>query len=146
MPHPKSIFLSFLVATTTILAMPNMIPAHIRSVFPYSTIHARSESPTAKADCETAGVYICEDVGFKGSCTLYHNCTGSAPSACTVLDGKASAIGPDVGFSCNLYRSDNCRATPGVPDSVLTLKFPGEGYLTNRGWNDAVRSYQCFKD
>jgi hypothetical protein len=48
-------------------------------------------------------VYICNDANWAGKCTYYTSSIGAAPEDCTVLDGSASSIGPDEGFTCWFY-------------------------------------------
>jgi hypothetical protein len=48
-------------------------------------------------------VYVCSDANWTGHCEHHISPLGTAPSDCTVLDGTASAIGPDVGFDCYFY-------------------------------------------
>jgi hypothetical protein len=49
-------------------------------------------------------VYICSDANWLGYCHNYYNATGTADEDCTVVDGKASSMGPERGFVCWVYR------------------------------------------
>ncbi|KAF2847731.1 hypothetical protein T440DRAFT_520634 [Plenodomus tracheiphilus IPT5] len=110
-------------------------------------------SPTSSTSVPTpsvlAGVYICSDINWQGSCIHHRTPLGSSPSSCTTLNGTASSIGPDVGFSCNLYTNSYCDAIFTDGRDVMTLKYPGTADLrsTSKGdLNDKVYSYQCFED
>jgi hypothetical protein len=214
MSRLQTIFLSFLLATTTIFALPNPIPANIKDISPYATTAAPSTSTSTnkQADCERAGVSV--PILLNSSTTLEaialhsmhpprsntepsiesnkvtrlpftRTSTGREPThfyttvlvahrnSVPCLTGRRRRLGPRRAFIatsigtfrfdmclpfCSLptlqardnanpmCRSDNCHDTPGDPDSRLMLRYPGEAFLTNIGWNDAARSYQCFKD
>jgi len=60
MSRLQTIFLSFLLATTTIFALPNPIPANIKGISPYATIAAPSTLPSTnkQVDCERVGVSV----------------------------------------------------------------------------------------
>ncbi|KAF2728572.1 hypothetical protein EJ04DRAFT_556665 [Polyplosphaeria fusca] len=129
----------------TFLFLLALLPTLI-AAYPQST----DLTPRSTVDgCETAGVFICEHVNWGGACTHSIACVGGAPDACTKLDGKASSIGPDKGFKCLFYKSDDCLDVPGPSGGVLDLRWPGTGNLFNvngGNWNDIIRSYQCYQE
>lgn len=137
-------------STTTVLA----------TISPNTTVASSvtSETSGASATSETsvptstpgvlAGVYICVDINWGGDCTHHSAPVGSAPSACTTLNGTASSVGPDKGFSCNFYSNSYCDALFTDGRDIITLAYPGAPDLrsTDKGdWNDRVYSFQCFE-
>jgi len=95
-----------------------------------------------------AGVYICSDINWSGICKHYLTPIGSSPSACTLLNGTASSIGPDMGFTCDFYTNSYCDTIFNDRHDVITLEYPGTADLRNLqqgDYNDDFYSYQCFE-
>lgn len=109
-----------------------------------------TETPTNVAEPSTlAGVYICSDINWSGNCKHYLTPIGSSPSACTLLDGTASSIGPDMGFSCNFYTNSYCDSIFNDRHDVIALAYPGTAdlrRLPQGDYNDDFYSYQCFEN
>ncbi|KAI8934693.1 hypothetical protein NX059_008384 [Plenodomus lindquistii] len=96
-----------------------------------------------------AGVYICTDINWSGSCTHTFTPLGSAPSSCTTLNGTASSIGPDVGVRCRFYTNSYCDTIFTDESDFITLSYPGTSDLRNSekgDWNDRVFSFLCFEE
>ncbi|KAF1851907.1 uncharacterized protein K460DRAFT_43708 [Cucurbitaria berberidis CBS 394.84] len=97
---------------------------------------------------ESAGVYICEDYNWGGKCEYKLSPLGSSDEDCTILDGTASSIGPDVGFQCLFFTNGYCRSLANDGLDTLILTYPGNSNLlvTEKGdFNDKFHSYLCFK-
>ncbi|KZM21482.1 uncharacterized protein EKO05_0006303 [Ascochyta rabiei] len=101
-----------------------------------------------KTDDELAGVYICEDNAWGGACTHTYSRLGSDPLDCTIIDGRASSIGPDPGYHCIFYTNSFCATLTTDRSETLTLSYPGSdnlGFTEQGDFNDRVLSYSCFK-
>ncbi|KAK7183814.1 hypothetical protein DPSP01_004438 [Paraphaeosphaeria sporulosa] len=113
-----------------------LIPTILTFLTLFTTALAR---PTA----ELANVYVCEHINWGGACVnvLYAIDSGD----CVSLDGTASSIRPDKGFSCTFYKNGSCRTFDG--SASLKLQDPGSADLTKEAgeWNDAARGFQCFR-
>ncbi|KAF1917028.1 hypothetical protein BDU57DRAFT_415851, partial [Ampelomyces quisqualis] len=93
-------------------------------------------------------VFICEHINWGGQCEHKYRPTGTSDGDCTVLDGEASSIGPDKGWTCLFYTNAFCRALAGDGSDVLQVEYPGIGDLGRAdkgGWNDRARSYWCVR-
>ncbi|KAJ8107861.1 hypothetical protein OPT61_g8575 [Boeremia exigua] len=111
-----------------------------------AAIAARDVSPV---EDDMAGVYICEDVAWGGECTHHVTPLGSDPEACTIIDPRASSIGPDEGFYCLFYTNAFCAPLASDGSDTLSLSYPGTDNLlvTQKGdYNDRLHSYQCFRE
>ncbi|CBX93203.1 hypothetical protein IAQ61_008928 [Plenodomus lingam] len=112
------------------------------------TVSATGTESSMPTPSRLAGIYICSDINWEGSCIHYSTPLGGSPSSCTTLDGKASSVGPDMGFNCIFYANAYCDALFADGRDVLSLSYPGNADLrtTSKGdWNDKVWSYQCFE-
>ncbi|OCL13499.1 hypothetical protein AOQ84DRAFT_225354 [Glonium stellatum] len=97
-----------------------------------------SASPTPRfSKRDNSGVYVCSDVNWGGDCVHYVQAVGG--NDCIKLDGTASSIGPDPGFSCTFYKNVFC---DDLGDGTLNLEYPGDSSMPD-GWNDAVYSFVC---
>ncbi|KAF2024356.1 hypothetical protein EK21DRAFT_78895, partial [Setomelanomma holmii] len=93
-------------------------------------------------------VYICTDINWAGNCTHYQRPLGSGPDDCTKLDGDASSIGPDWGFTCTFYTNTFCDKIRSNQTDWIELSYPGIANLrsTEKGdFNDNVYSYVCLR-
>lgn len=99
----------------------------LTSAFPTSRFNKRDD----------AGIYVCSDVNWGGNCVHYVQPVGGGN--CVTLDGTASSIGPDPGFSCTFFKNGLC---DDLGDGTLHLEYPGVSSMPDR-WNDAVRSFVC---
>lgn len=89
--------LTLLTLLTTALARPTAELANVRlPPHPPSPSRSRSRSNT------WAQVYVCEHVNWEGKCVNIPYAIGSGD--CISLDGTASSIRPDKGFSCTFYK------------------------------------------
>ncbi|ORX89856.1 hypothetical protein BCR34DRAFT_319398 [Clohesyomyces aquaticus] len=145
--HLTSFLSLFLAAPLAlVLAIPrpeNRIPSSETKAAGYAPTSIPFSLKAPEAECEKAGVYVCPDPNWTGHCKYYRQCMGSSPDNCMVLDGKASAIGPDMGAKCLFYKNAFCDDIGG---GRLQLEWPGVADLRTNGWDDVVRSYQCFKN
>ncbi|KAF2256859.1 hypothetical protein BU26DRAFT_558297 [Trematosphaeria pertusa] len=123
----------------------NEVITQPRQQVPGSTGTADTPSPTnTTGSAELASVFVCEHVYWGGTCSIV-----TAPldtGECTPLDGSASSIGPDPGFTCTFYKNGSCRDFTG--SDALTLENPGSPNLldTPKGnFNDVVRGFTCSK-
>ncbi|KAF2115608.1 hypothetical protein BDV96DRAFT_53346 [Lophiotrema nucula] len=134
-----------LLALSYLFALTNGLPTTPSRTF------SRAEQPTPFTNADTVRVTLCTDINWAGTCTDIYTTPGGSPSTCKVLDGTASSIGPMEGVRCVFYRTDNCDPIPGPSGGALPLTFPGLGNLfsvpgqENPNWNDAVRSFNCFR-
>ncbi|KAF9698069.1 hypothetical protein EKO04_003480 [Ascochyta lentis] len=100
-------------------------------------------------DYDVAGVYICEDDAWRGVCTHTYSRLGSNPNDCTIINGRASSIGPDPGYYCIFYTNALCASLTPDRSDTLTLSYPGSdnlGFTFKGNFNDLVLSYSCFKE
>ncbi|KAF1834527.1 hypothetical protein BDW02DRAFT_477501, partial [Decorospora gaudefroyi] len=130
------------VAPTTIITLPSI-----------STNVSTSATPpvstgTAVPVDEPAGVYVCSDTNWGGTCEHKLTQPGGSDMECTPLSGTESSIGPDPGFLCEFYTNAVCRRILTDGSDFLELTYPGIADLrqTPKGdLNDAILSYLCFR-
>ncbi|KAH7063066.1 hypothetical protein B0J12DRAFT_157464 [Macrophomina phaseolina] len=87
-----------------------------------------------------AGLYLCENAGFKGYCVHFTTPFGQCNTITDRFppgDRGVSAAGADTGNWCTLYSKENCHG------EELQVYHPGYENLSPLGWNDRVRSYNC---
>ncbi|KAF2829810.1 hypothetical protein CC86DRAFT_285274 [Ophiobolus disseminans] len=93
-------------------------------------------------------VFICADANWGGACEKKFIPLGSSPDVCTVLDGTASSIGPDQGFTCLFYTNAICTTLDSKGSDYIKLTHPGNanvGYTDKGNFNDKLLSVQCVK-
>ncbi|KAF2624247.1 hypothetical protein BU25DRAFT_424328 [Macroventuria anomochaeta] len=96
-----------------------------------------------------AGVYYCEDIAWGGACQHVVSPLGSDPEKCTMIDSRASSIGPDPGYYCIFYTNAFCAPIASDGSDTLTLTYPGNdnlGFTEKGDFNDRLLSYNCFED
>ncbi|RMZ74261.1 hypothetical protein GMOD_00003273 [Pyrenophora seminiperda CCB06] len=124
-----------IVTTTTFITLVSVSPA-----LPTNTV-------TTFPDGSLAGVYICSDINWGGTCEHKFTSLGGSDSDCTLLTGQESSIGPDAGFFCEFYTNAYCRKLLDDESDYLGLAWPGIADLrdTAKGdYNDRLFSYACF--
>ncbi|KAH6873310.1 hypothetical protein BKA58DRAFT_456931 [Alternaria rosae] len=90
------------------------------------------------------GLYLCQNWGFNDRpdnfCYKYTEPWGK----CTTITGRfsggdrgVSSAGPDQGNWCTLYENEGCTG------AELQLYWPGFSALSQVGWNDRAKSFNC---
>lgn len=96
----------------------------------------RSASGCTTLECD-AGVYICSQENYKGSC-YWQRAGGGAchPYPYT----RASSFGIDMGLQCALFQDNNC-----LYNQYTALTWPGLSNLYGMPtwWNSRPTSYKC---
>ncbi|KAF1991009.1 hypothetical protein K402DRAFT_417091 [Aulographum hederae CBS 113979] len=125
------LLLSAILGTTTATALPKSPPIIVDAATINRTV-ATNANP---------GLFFCADPGFKGECLWIEI---NSPGLCYLLPAswynRMSAVGPDPGLACDLFRGKNdCTdqifkdlKNPGTPD---LRRFPPS--------DDAVNSFRC---
>ncbi|KAF1962745.1 hypothetical protein CC80DRAFT_96887 [Byssothecium circinans] len=145
---------------SSLLLLAAMTPLHVAAILgPYTSgpkkgsmmplprffpRQGSASVPIAAAGADEQAGFVCEHAFWGGKCTILSYNFGSGE--CAQLDGKASAAGPDAGFICTFFKNALCSDVDGK--SSITLTHPGSPNLldTEKGdFNDALLSYQCFK-
>lgn len=101
------------------------------------------DPPNVKTPCNTlecqAGVYICSEENFKGSC-YWQQAGGGACHKYPYT--RSSSFGVDMGLQCALFQSDNC-----LWDQFTDITWPGLGpkglYGMYTWWNTRPTSFKC---
>ena len=99
--------------------------------------------PNTRVACDTleceAGVYICSEENFKGSC-YWQQAGGGACHKYPYT--RSSSFGVDMGLQCALFQSDNC-----LWDQFTDITWPGLGpkglYGMYTWWNTRPTSFKC---
>ncbi|KAH7398881.1 hypothetical protein DE146DRAFT_510552 [Phaeosphaeria sp. MPI-PUGE-AT-0046c] len=104
---------------------------------------------TTTTPLKPAGVYICNDVDWSGTCIHHFSNPTSSDSDCVQLDGTASSVGPDEGFVCWFFTNAYCRPLQSDGLDFIQLSYPGTKNMlqTYKGdLNDKIHSYFCLPE
>jgi len=101
--------------------------------------------PRICTNTHPAQVYVCEHVDWAGNCT--HIAYPLNSGECVALDGKASSIGPDEAFACNLYKYASL--PPPAPYSLVDRSCRREKQRAHHTWtsrNSVCRDFTNSND
>ncbi|KAK7059785.1 hypothetical protein R3P38DRAFT_2837864 [Favolaschia claudopus] len=103
-----------------------------------------AEAASAKAQGKPGGVFICEDIHWKGLCGY----AVEPLNECILLSDPwltaISSFGPDPGATCFAFSSGDCDQN----NAQWSFTFPGDdtgGVNTTNPFNDKITSFACVK-